>query len=77
MSDTLKAHFGDKYPFTTELMAECPPDNKTFQSLWDHSYKIDNTKTRNELAINFRDTKKSLVEMANSMIAAGLIPKKE
>jgi len=77
MSDVLKAHYGDKYPFATEELAECPPGNKRYASLWDFTYKIDNSKTRKELGINFRDTKKSFVEMAESMIANGLIPKKE
>lgn len=77
MSDVLKAHFGDKYPFATEEMAECPPDNKRYASLWDFSYKVDNSKTKKELGIAHKDIKKSLVEMAQSMIEHGLIPKKE
>jgi dihydroflavonol-4-reductase len=51
LSDMLKAHFGYRYPFATEEMAECPPGDKRFEALWGHKYKIDVSKATKELNI--------------------------
>ena len=51
LSDTLRAHYGEKYPFKTEELAESPPDNVRFKLLWDKVYKVDNSKSKNILGI--------------------------
>ena len=44
--------------------------------LWEQTYEIDNTRAQTILGINFRELDETLVDMAEAMIALGLIPEK-
>lgn len=77
MSDILKENFGDKYPFTKEEMTECPPGNLRQKTIWGQSFKLDRTKSEKILKVQYHSMKDTLVTMANGMIEAGIIPKKE
>lgn len=71
----LRSHFGEgTYPFKTELMQECPTDNKQFELLWQIDYKVDNTKSKQVLNIKYHPMKETLGQMATHMIESGDIP---
>lgn len=76
LSETLRSHFGDVYPFTKVESTECPADNLRFQTLWDIEPQFDNSKSKKVLGIKYLSLEDTLVTMANQLINEGLIPDK-
>jgi nucleoside-diphosphate-sugar epimerase len=74
LSEHLRAHFGDVYPFKTEEMAECPPGNLRFQVMWEKRSEFDNSRSKTVLGIQYHDIKDTLVSMATQMIDDGVLP---
>ena len=60
LSDFLRSHYGDAYPFKTEEIPECP-ENARFKLLWERVFQLDNSKSKEILGIEYIDMKDSLV----------------
>ena len=55
-------------------MTECPPNNPRFAIMWEKNYDMNHSKSVEILGIKYHEIKDTMVDMAESMIEAGMLP---